>query len=1072
MAYQLQHEGYAQPRQQQQQYYEQEQQYAGYDGQYEQQQHYGQGYAQGAHEQWDNGQYGHYDQYDQYNAQQNGGWESAQQQGAYNNVNGHARQAPQQQGRRPPPQNQYAQEQAHNGHHQQQPRQDRDPRSRRSSRGDGSRPPPQQKRTASRPPGLDRSLFNPVSPKNAPLDNPFPAFPSQKPKPKPKPPATTDKMTQAMSLMNVGEVGAQSRQRGPPPRGQHMPPQNTGLPQGRTARSGSDGRQDSGQFEGNAQNRRPPPQRMPPGQRPPPMDLGGARGPPPPRQFDPKSPSQQLFGPNTKRSVTMPQSLPSAGPGRGHDEQDQWPIPGTVTGYHGPESPAYIPTRPSTAGGTRPNNPPSQFEQQPPMPRMPPPRQHPQQHSQQQQRQYPPHQHQQLQIQQGNVDNYYDDYHEEPHNHHRISEADSIEMPNFDAIPETSHRHRRGDSIDDHLSANPVIGNAQYASPTGNAPPQSNNFQRQASHSPLQHDLHGQYADGAYELPGDNMGTYELPGDAPPMSAPSRANTGFAGPNGLPNGPRGRGPPPRAMTSDNFQQARGPPPNFDPRYGRQPPPVHREYSDNSAYSEPPPNTMRNISSPPPGNFIPRPGTTTPASGRAPGDFHGGQRSGTVQPQTNPDALPIHPTPIRAGLIQQNQQQQQPNQSGRPPPVRQYNNDRSRISYESQNSISQRPVSMPHPVTHDELNRLRNTWKANSSDSATGLLFAKKLVEAASVLSDEGGTADTRTRNKNREKYILEGHKIIKKLAHNGYTEAMFYLADCYGQGLLGLQVDTKEAFTLYQSAAKAGHPASAYRTAVCCEMGHEEGGGTKRDPLKAVQWYRRAAALGDPPALYKMGMILLKGLLGQQKNFGEAINMLKRAADRADKDNPHALHELALIYEAQTGNERIIQDEAYALQLFHQAADLRYKFSQFRLGQAYEYGLLGCQIDARTSIAWYTKAATQEEHQSELALSGWYLTGVQGVLEQSDTEAYLWARKAACAEPPLPKALFAMGYFTEVGIGCPRSLDEAKRWYGRAAGKLDPPLSPSISQPCIQIPKSSGTSRGTQTRRLKSPDEA
>jgi TPR repeat protein len=350
--------------------------------------------------------------------------------------------------------------------------------------------------------------------------------------------------------------------------------------------------------------------------------------------------------------------------------------------------------------------------------------------------------------------------------------------------------------------------------------------------------------------------------------------------------------------------------------------------------------------------------------------------------------------------------------------------------------AQRPNPAPHPVTYDELNRLRNTFKSNSSDVTTGLKLAKRLVEAASVLADEGGKADTRTKNKNREKFILEAHKIIKKLVSAGSPDAMFYLADCYGQGLLGLQVDTKEAFTLYQSAAKAGHAASAYRTAVCCEMGHEEGGGTKRDPMKAVQWYRRAAALGDSPALYKMGMILLKGLLGQQKNVGEAINMLKRAADRADRDNPHALHELALIYEAQTGNERIIRDEAYALQLFQQAANFGYKFSQFRLGQAYEYGLLGCPVDARTSIAWYTKAAAQEEHQSELALSGWYLTGTSGILEQSDTEAYLWARKAACAEPPLPKALFAMGYFTEVGIGCPRSLDEAKRWYGRAAGKF------------------------------------
>lgn len=423
----------------------------------------------------------------------------------------------------------------------------------------------------------------------------------------------------------------------------------------------------------------------------------------------------------------------------------------------------------------------------------------------------------------------------------------------------------------------------------------------------------------------------------------------------------------------------------------------------------------------------------------------GQRPGTTQPRSNPDALPAHPVPIRAGLVgQQQQPQRQSTNAQRPPPVRQYNSDQSRNSLESQHSIAQRSMdqrrsSAPHPVTHDELNRLRKAWKDKPTDDATGLKLAKKLVEAASVLADENGTADKRARDKNKEKFVLEAHKIIKKLAQQQYGEAMFYLADCYGQGQLGLQVDTKEAFTLYQGAAKAGHAPSAYRTAVCCEMGHEEGGGTKRDPLKAVQWYRRAAALGDTPALYKMGMILLKGLLGQQKNQGEAINMLQRAANQADRDNPHALHELALIYEQPAnGNERIIPDEAYALQLFVQAADLGYKFSQFRLGQAYEYGLLGCPIEPRKSIGWYTKAAAQEEHQSELALSGWYLTGIEGVLQQSDTEAYLWARKAACAEPPLPKALFAMGYFTEVGIGCPKSLEEAKRWYGRAAGKSNP----------------------------------
>ena len=124
---------------------------------------------------------------------------------------------------------------------------------------------------------------------------------------------------------------------------------------------------------------------------------------------------------------------------------------------------------------------------------------------------------------------------------------------------------------------------------------------------------------------------------------------------------------------------------------------------------------------------------------------------------------------------------------------------------------------------------------------------------------------------------------------------------------------------------------------------------------------------------------------------------------------------------------------AASARLLVAASELGYKFSQFRLGSAYEYGLAGFSIDARKSIRWYSCAAVQAEHHSELALSGWYLTGSDGVLQQSDTEAYLWARRAA--QSGLAKAEFAMGYFTEVGIGAPPNLDEAKRWYRKAAGE-------------------------------------
>lgn len=323
-------------------------------------------------------------------------------------------------------------------------------------------------------------------------------------------------------------------------------------------------------------------------------------------------------------------------------------------------------------------------------------------------------------------------------------------------------------------------------------------------------------------------------------------------------------------------------------------------------------------------------------------------------------------------------------------------------------------------------------KSNPHDQASALRLAKKLVEAATVLVVR--LPDPKVRARGRERYVMDAQKILKKLSNNQNGDAMFFMADCLGKGMFGNEPDGKEAFTLYQSAAKLGNAGAAYRTAVCCEIGHEDGGGTRKDPIKAIQWYKRAASLGDPPAMYKMGMIQLKGLLGQPRNVRDAVSWLKRAAERADHDNPHALHELGMLYELAQPNDVIIRDERYALSLFQQSAELGYKFSQYRLGCAYEYGLMGCRVDPRLSIVWYSRAATQEEHQAELALSGWYLTGSEGCLQQSDTEAYLWARKAAVAG--LAKAEYAMGYFTEVGIGVPANLEDAKRWYWRAAGKF------------------------------------
>lgn len=644
--------------------------------------------------------------------------------------------------------------------------------------------------------------------------------------------------------------------------------------------------------------------------------------------------------------------------------------------------------------------------------------------------------------QQASLGDFFDSYYHSPH-HSDSSGAQGFtsqfaapheeEMPNFDTHPAAAAAHKRGMTIDDHLSSQqstPALPSMPTSSMQGHSSSihpgsQSANPVTRSKSSPNLQQQNSQesqqYSDGFdFELPGSIPAMYSL--SPRPSHDNGNGNTHDEAPYQPPRNDWQHKPVPNPPQIPTHHQVPSNRPSPSESHGR---PPHSRSPD-----------MRN--QPPMPKPLPPHGQQSREFSKRPSPVNRiGPRSPPAGPKGNPDALPAHPAPVRAGLMQSPPSNQPP----RPPPVRQYTNGSSSLqesssSQRAQISRAPREETKSAAVTYGELERLKQISRSNPSDNKTQLLLAKKLVEAASVLADDGGRADPKTSSRNRERFISDAHKLVKKLAQNGYSEAIFYLGDCYSRGSLGLQTDAKEAFGYYQSAAKAGHPQAAYRVAVCCEMGLDEGGGTRRDATKAMQWYQRAATLGDTPAMYKLGVIQLKALLGQPRDIKAALTWLQRAADRADKENPHALHELALLYESPNGIEGAGTDEAKARQLFTDAANLGYKFSQFRLGCTYEYGLLGCNIDPRQSIAWYSKAAVQDEHQSELALSGWYLTGSEGVLQQSDTEAYLWARKAAQAG--LAKAEYAMGYFTEVGIGAPANIEDAKRWYWRSASQNFP----------------------------------
>ncbi|KAI8447561.1 hypothetical protein BY996DRAFT_7688001 [Phakopsora pachyrhizi] len=428
-----------------------------------------------------------------------------------------------------------------------------------------------------------------------------------------------------------------------------------------------------------------------------------------------------------------------------------------------------------------------------------------------------------------------------------------------------------------------------------------------------------------------------------------------------------------------------------------------------------------------------------------------------QPQNNQF---IHPNSSIQSQ-QQQQQQQQPSQlrltSQRPGTSLSVLSNSSASSVApsllSQNTnMRSSTSSVPKPgptISKASIDEYRNRIKSDP-DPEAHFNYAKFLIEAAKKLASGGAAGDDKAIKKYRDNLLQESLKLIKRLATQGvglgkpaYSEAQFFLANCLGNGSLGLQVDHEKAYNLYVQASKQNHGAASYRTAVCNELG----AGTRKDFNRAMLFYRKASALGDTAGMYKLGMILLNGTLGQAKNPQEALLWLKRAAQQADEDNPHSLHELAQLYEnpplitpppkpnqksqPQPIGYLVPKDEAYSRELYTQAAQLGYPPSQNRLGACYEYGALSCPIDPMRSIGWYTKAAQKGDPESELALSGWYLTGSGNVLRQSDEEAYLWARRAA--SKGLAKAEYAVGYYSEVGIGVKADLEEAKRWYMRAA---------------------------------------
>ncbi|RMJ25592.1 Chitin synthase [Aspergillus sp. HF37] len=330
----------------------------------------------------------------------------------------------------------------------------------------------------------------------------------------------------------------------------------------------------------------------------------------------------------------------------------------------------------------------------------------------------------------------------------------------------------------------------------------------------------------------------------------------------------------------------------------------------------------------------------------------------------------------------------------------------------------------------------NMYLANvqkTEDAAIQYEFAIFMVNAMMDMPANDPNDSTSSVNGGKEPGITrsrlqrEAKSILQRLADRSYPFAQYYLADGYASGLFSKgKEDYGQAFSLFVAASKRGHVEACYRAALCYEFGW----GTSTQAARAQKFYRQAASKNHPGALLRMAKACLAGDMGLGKRYREGITWMKRAAESSDTQYNSAPYELGVLHEMGYGDD-VFCDPSYAAQLFTKSADLGHVEASYRLGDAYEHGRLNCPRDPALSIHFYTGAAQSGHPHAMMALCAWYLVGAEPVLERDEDEAYEWAKQAA--EHGLVKAEYAVGYFTEMGIGCRRDPLEANVWYVKAA---------------------------------------
>ena len=259
----------------------------------------------------------------------------------------------------------------------------------------------------------------------------------------------------------------------------------------------------------------------------------------------------------------------------------------------------------------------------------------------------------------------------------------------------------------------------------------------------------------------------------------------------------------------------------------------------------------------------------------------------------------------------------------------------------------------------------------------------------------------------------------------------------YEQGKkLEEQGDSVTAVQYYQKAADLGNAEAQYSLGLC----YYKGKGVEKDFKQAVLWYRKSADQGNAEAQNHLGYCYENGY-GVTKDLEQAVSWYRKAANQ---DLVDAQFNLGVCYH---NGEGVTKDQKQAVEWLRKAAEQGLAEAQTNLGNCYSEGE-GVTKDLKQAVEWYRKAADQGLAGAQLNLGNCYSEG-EGVAKDMKQAVY-WYRKAA--EQGDADAQYCLGICYENGEGVTKDLKQAVEWYRKAAEQGD-----ADAQYCLGICYGFGT---------------